>query len=184
MGKQALSFSTTTPGLAELDALTQDTLLLHHFVEDRPLRGLAGFADWRLNGWLSRVVLRGWTTGKFRETLLMPAGHRLPASRILLVGLGHRDEYTPERMRHVCLHTLEVLRKMRAASVALDLPGLDALKISSRQAVDMWLTAFHQLILAPADREVHFDVRFVLPQKALQDATDTIQSFQIKYLRR
>lgn len=179
-----MKLTTLTPGLSQLDSIHHDTLVLHHFVEDRPLKGLAGFVDWRLNGWLSRLLVRGWTSARFRETLLIPGGARLRVNRLLLVGLGSRDDYNPERLRLVSLHVMDVLRRMRVTEFALGVPGLEALKVGPRQAADTLLTAFHQTMIAPTDEEQDFDVCFLVPESAMQDVVDPIHSFEVRYRRR
>jgi hypothetical protein len=56
--------------------------------DERPLRGNAGFADWRLGGELSRQLQSGFVSGRPGEALLLPAQRPFAASRILLFGLG------------------------------------------------------------------------------------------------
>jgi len=51
-----LTLSTSLASLEALDALASDVLVLSLQAEDRPLRGSAGYCDWRLNGPLSRLV--------------------------------------------------------------------------------------------------------------------------------
>jgi hypothetical protein len=179
-----VNLTLTTPGLREVDQLRCDTLVLHHFVSDRPLRGLAGFVDWRLNGFLSRLLLSGWVTGELQESVLMPGGQRLGVERILLMGLGHRSDYSPDRFRMVSLHTLGVLGKLGVSDFALSLPGLDALKIGSRQAVEIFLTALHQTYVTPRLASLDLQVSFVVPKAVFRDVSDPVESFERQYARR
>jgi len=43
--------------LESLDRLSVDVLVLGPFEGERPLRGTAGYCDWRLNGRLSRMLM-------------------------------------------------------------------------------------------------------------------------------
>ena len=73
-------------GLPALDALDVDALLV--FVgPERPLQGLAGFADWRLCGALSRAMRSGLFAAAPGEALLLPSGGRLRPARVFCFGL-------------------------------------------------------------------------------------------------
>ena len=63
-----------TPGRTTV----RECLVLAVFEDDRPLRGAAGLADWRLCGRLSKLLKANRATGKAGETMLLPPGHRLP----------------------------------------------------------------------------------------------------------
>lgn len=56
--------------------------------DERPLRGNAGFVDWRLGGEISRQLQSGFVSGRTGEALLLPAQRPFAAARILLFGLG------------------------------------------------------------------------------------------------
>jgi hypothetical protein len=56
--------------------------------DERPLRGNAGFVDWRLGGELSRQLQSGFASGQTGEALLLPSQRPFAAARILLFGLG------------------------------------------------------------------------------------------------
>ena len=72
--------------LARWDEAPHDALLLPIFSDERPLRGAAGLADWRLCGRLTRLLKRSRLSGARGETLLLPPGRRLTFARIMLFG--------------------------------------------------------------------------------------------------
>jgi hypothetical protein len=73
-------------GLAAIDALDVDALAI--FVgPERPLQGLAGFADWRLCGLISRVIRDGRYHPDTGEALLVPSGGRIAVPRVFCFGL-------------------------------------------------------------------------------------------------
>src|SRR5512142_1628588 len=73
-------------GLPAIDALDVDALAL--FVgPERPLQGLAGFADWRLCGLISRAIRDGNYGPDAGEALLLPSGGRIAVPRIFCFGL-------------------------------------------------------------------------------------------------
>ena len=83
--------------LARWDETGRDCLVLPVFRDDRPLRGAAGLADWRLCGKLSRLLRDSRATGEPGETMLLPPGRRLRFARILWFGLGDAKGYSEER---------------------------------------------------------------------------------------
>ncbi|MFL5261041.1 MAG: peptidase M17 [Anaeromyxobacteraceae bacterium] len=61
---------------------------------ERPLQGLAGFADWRLCGLISRAIRDGGYGPETGEALLLPSGGRIRVPRIFCFGVAEpaRDE--------------------------------------------------------------------------------------------
>jgi hypothetical protein len=77
---------TADLGLPAIDILDVDALAV--FVgPERPLQGLAGFADWRLCGLISRAIRDGSYGPDTGEALLLPSGGRIAVPRIFCFGL-------------------------------------------------------------------------------------------------
>jgi hypothetical protein len=74
--------------LDALDEAKAEALCLFIGEEERPLTGLAGLADWRLAGRLSRMIRSGLLTGAAGEALLTPPGSRLSFEKLFLFGTG------------------------------------------------------------------------------------------------
>lgn len=125
--------------LARWDESARDALVLPVFKDDRPLRGAAGLADWRLCGRLSRLVKSNRATAEAGETLLFPPGRRLPFSRILWFGLGDARGYSDERFRRDLARIVEVVTAAGAADWALQAPGRASGLIGARRAVEIML---------------------------------------------
>lgn len=82
----AARIETAELGLAAIDALDVDALAV--FVgPERPLQGLAGFADWRLCGLLSRAIRDGSYLPESGEALLLPPGGRIAVPRLFCFGM-------------------------------------------------------------------------------------------------
>jgi hypothetical protein len=93
-------------GLPAIDALEVDALAV--FVgPERPLQGLAGFADWRLCGLISRAIRDGCYGPETGEALLLPSGGRIAVPRIFCFGL-------PEPAHGAVAFGTEVRRLCRA----------------------------------------------------------------------
>jgi Cytosol aminopeptidase family, N-terminal domain len=115
-----LSFFPLT--LEAIDQAAAESLCLFIGADERPLTGLAGLADWRLQGRLSRLLRSGSLTGESGEAVLTPPGSRLGFRKLFLFGLGPAglDEAT------LSLRLSEGLRKIAEAGVqeaALQLPA-------------------------------------------------------------
>jgi hypothetical protein len=125
--------------LARWDESARDALVLPVFKDDRPLRGAAGLADWRLCGRLSRLVKSSRATAESGESLLFPPGRRLRFSRILWFGLGDARGYTDERFRKDLRWIREVVTGAGVADWALQAPGRASGLIGARRAVEIML---------------------------------------------
>ncbi len=99
-----------------------DLLTLGFFQDERPLKGAAGWIDWRLNGKLSRFCIEGKLTGEWLEKTLIPSEGRISPRIILLLGLGKVKEYGAIRVRELSSFLWSVLEKMRVQSVCACLP--------------------------------------------------------------
>jgi hypothetical protein len=109
--------------LEHLDGLDADTLLLFLPEEPGPLSGLAGLVDWRLTGGLSRYLMRGWFSGARGEKLLIPTHGRLPAGRVVGIGLGPRGELDLDGIEVAAEVAGKTLKAAKVKSVACGLPG-------------------------------------------------------------
>lgn len=124
-----------TPGRTTL----RECLVLAVFEDDRPLRGAAGLADWRLCGRLSRLLKANRATGKAGETLLLPPGHRLPFERVLWFGLGDAKGYSDARFAHDIAWIVDVATKAGAKDWVMQAPGRASGMIGARRAAQVML---------------------------------------------
>ena len=125
--------------LSRWDETARDTLVLPVFKDDRPLRGAAGLADWRLCGRLSRLVKSNKATAEAGETMLLPPGRRLRFNRVLWFGLGDAKGYTDDRFRKDLAWILGVVTRAGVKDWALQLPGRASGLIGARRAVEIIL---------------------------------------------
>jgi hypothetical protein len=107
-------------GLPALDALDVDALALLVGPE-RPLQGLAGFADWRLCGAISRAIRGGGYGPQAGEALLLTTAGRLPVSRAFCFGLASAP-LSGGALANACERVCDALRKARSAAYASALP--------------------------------------------------------------
>ena len=125
--------STVPLTLDALDPLPVDTLCLFVSEDERPLGGAAGFADWRLCGQLSRLLVDGFFRGTRGESLLLPSNGRIGPPRLVVLGLGPGGEALhPGVLRTALSQAADVLNRARVDSVALELPGRGAMPAPER----------------------------------------------------
>lgn len=136
-----MKFALRAPTLEQLDELSGTCLVLTAFSDDRPFRGLTSLVDWRLNGQLSRLLLREFVDAHFQESLLAPVSGRLPFQRILLVGMGRRTEFGAQRFEDICRFVFRSLVGLGITDVAMTLPGLVGREVGLRQAMAGWRRA-------------------------------------------
>jgi hypothetical protein len=108
---------------ARLDHVVVDVLVTPFFACDRPLRGPAARADWRLCGLLSDRLQREELTGKRGEAALFPTGGRMRTPLLLAVGLGPRFEFRDETLRLVAENATQRILGLRSGIAGIALPG-------------------------------------------------------------
>lgn len=130
-----------TPSLHAVDDESARLLILTFFADDRPLQGLPGLVDWRLNGRISKLIRTEFVDGHFREATLRPLDRRLPFAEVLLIGLGERADYDAERFETICRFAFGTVARLGTLDLAMQLPGRIGLDVGLREAVRGWQRA-------------------------------------------
>lgn len=104
-----------------LDRLRVELLCVGIFEDERPLRGSAGLADWRLCGALSRLIRASRVRGLPGEALLIPGQGGLRARWVLALGLGRSAAFGPLQRRAATSEALERALALGAGSLAFPL---------------------------------------------------------------
>ena len=141
-----LSFYPLT--LEAIDQAAAESLCLFVAADERPLTGLAGLADWRLSGRLSRLLRSGLLTGDAGEAVLTPPGSRLAFQKLFLFGVGETGQTEEQLVRRVA----EALRKLAQAGVeeaALQLPSRLSVEVGIRTLIDELQGPGRALVFAP-----------------------------------
>jgi hypothetical protein len=109
------------------------------WLDERPVRGLAGLLDWRLGGRLSSLLASGFVRGELGETLLVPGRPHVPFEKVLVVGLGARSAFGDSSFRRATLRVARALEGMRVRRAAVELPGRGGNAIEPEHAVALML---------------------------------------------
>lgn len=134
-----MALSVLPLDLGRWDETKRDCLVLPVFKDDRPLRGAAGLADWRMCGRLSRLLKANKANGEAGETLMLPPGRRLPFAKILWFGLGDAKGYSDERFKKDLMWILGVVAKANIVDWAFQAPGRSSGLIGARRAIEIML---------------------------------------------
>jgi hypothetical protein len=178
-----VNFQVVAPSLSRLDDLHFDTLVLSHFDDERPLTGVGGMVDWRLNGRLSELIIDGVITGAYGEQLLYPQGSRMPFSKLLYFGLGDRSQFTTSRYREATQQLLRTMSRIGILSFALCIPGGQELKMVPRQMVEVFLYELQRVYSREGFTGSEFDVCFLERPEVGREIDEQLQQFVRQYMQ-
>lgn len=159
----------TTP----FERIEADLAVAGFFLDERPLRGAAGRADWRLCGVVTELVGSGRLRGKVGEATLVPSMGRLAADRVLLLGLGRRSSFRVGRARDTSHAAVERGLALGARAVVLAPPigGPDSF---SRQASGIVRGAI-EAARAAAEGSGTLRMSLAIPGSAAKDALKSLE---------
>jgi hypothetical protein len=112
-----------------------EVLALGIFEDVRPLTGPAEEVDWIFGGLLSRLILDGKIRGASGESILLATQNKVPAEKVLIVGLGKRDPFNLSALMIALRSTLEQLHSLDARRCVMELFGILDCPIDIQQAV-------------------------------------------------
>jgi len=127
--------------LESIDKLQAQLAVFPFFADERPLRGAAGLADWRLGGALSLRLMAGYLTGRLGEKGMIASPRKLRLEGILLFGLGPRDAFDEGAAAEASASIARTIEEARVSTVALGLPGRSLVKLPALRAMELWLVA-------------------------------------------
>lgn len=110
-----------TSSLKTIDHLDADTLVIGVCEDIRPLKGAAGFIDWRMCGEISNLIRNQSFTGQAGELLLMSGRGRLAPVRLVLLGWGRAKNLEAE-MNPRCSQLIQTIDQAASEKVAIVLP--------------------------------------------------------------
>jgi hypothetical protein len=157
-----------SPEWKNLDALRSEAILTPFFSDERPLSGVLGLIDWRLCGFVSRMILQGALCGEPGETVLVPLRPRLRMDKLFLFGLGPEQAFDPTQLRAATERMLEVGTRARVRAMAMVLPGRSTGRVSAAAAMESFVQAVGQ-------RRDQDEVVLIEPPEAQRDMDPILQ---------
>ncbi len=107
-----------------LERVESDVAVAGFFIDERPLRGGAARADWRLCGGLSKRIESGDLSGESGEAFLIGCGRALRSPRLLVVGLGNRRDFDLVRLSDETCAAISRCDRLRCSEIALSPLGI------------------------------------------------------------
>lgn len=104
-----------------LERVRADLVVVGYSPDDRPLRGEAGRADWRLCGELWQLVTSQKLNGRLGQAALLSSSGPLRSPLLLVVGLGHRAELDVDTWRGLGNEVIRRALDLQLNRVALGL---------------------------------------------------------------
>ncbi len=99
-----------------------DLLAVPIFSDERPLRGAAGRADWRLCGGLSRLVAGGRLAGRPGDAVLAASFGGLAVPLLLALGVGPRRAFDAAGLQAFAGDAVRRALGLRVPTLALPMP--------------------------------------------------------------
>jgi hypothetical protein len=162
------------------DTVKQKCLVLGVFADEKPPRGICGFVDWRLNGYISREIKQGNISGKLAEKILVPAPPRLNAELLMICGMGNASKFTTEQMERFAYLTIESVDKLLLDDFSLELPGPNRVNLPLADVAEATARGFYDYLAQDAKKINKIkSCLLTLPEQS-KEATAGVKSFKAK----
>lgn len=121
---------------AELKDQTCDVLVVGLYEKTETLSGVIASVDDALGGLISEFVIKkDKFKGKFKDTYLLQTYGKIPADKVLIVGLGEKDKFTPNKLRELAAKIVNKASSIKAKKICADLGKLEFDALKSGQVV-------------------------------------------------
>jgi leucyl aminopeptidase len=155
-----------------VDRLNTPLLVLHVFQGDRETVGFVSKVDALYGGAIGRVLASGEFAGRMGDTLVVyPPDPECGIRRVLLVGVGKREDHTVDRLRRAVGSAVRVAERMAIAEISVSVGHVHHL---SEHMGDYYagLAAVEAVVLAAWDfRDLKTRPEDAQPRAALASAT-------------
>lgn len=111
-----------------------DTVIVNLFDGALAPDGATGEIDKALNGHISEIIRDLPGCGKYGETTIIHTFGAIGAKRVILVGLGKKDEFSLDKARALMAVAMRAARKQRSKTVATIVHGAGNGGLDDRQA--------------------------------------------------
>jgi len=111
-----------------IESEATEVLVLTHFEDEKSLSSELRSVDKALGGLIKTLLASGEFRAKHLETSLLHTHDKLPARRILLIGLGKRKEFQPDRVRQAIGRAACRVRELGVKSFATPIPARQTIK--------------------------------------------------------
>jgi leucyl aminopeptidase len=118
----------------EIANIEADAIIVNHFEETEHPDGDTATVDKALDGAIAQLIKQGDIKGKLNEITLLHSPGKLPASRVVVAGLGKKKDLSINKVRGAVAETCRWLRSKNVTSVATIAQGAGINNISLESA--------------------------------------------------
>jgi len=111
-----------------------DAIIVNFFEETERLDGDIAAVDKALAGAISQLISQGEIKGKLNEITIIHGLGKLPAARVVVTGLGKKQELSQDKVRGAVAETCRLLRQKGVDSIATIVQGAAIAGISLESA--------------------------------------------------
>lgn len=159
---------------ASVERVRADVAAVPLFAEERPLRGGAGRADWRLCGKLSELVASGSLEGRPGEAALVATFGGLNVPLLLVLGAGVRRDFDVRRFGEFTREAVSRALALRARALALAFPEDAAGEVAHERHVAALVSAAAAAV-AEARPPVELRLKLLVPREDVIRAGDLLR---------
>ncbi|MBA4421550.1 MAG: leucyl aminopeptidase [Syntrophus sp. (in: bacteria)] len=131
----------------KLTEVTTEAAVVTHFEGEAGLGGAAAKLNEKCGGFISEIISQGDFTGRLHQISVIYSHGCLPAKRLVVVGLGKRVDFSPERLRGAFSKAAQQIRSLNVSELAtsLDFGSIDlALDRATEAVVEGVLLGLYQ----------------------------------------
>ena len=114
-----------------LDEAPCDLLVINMFAGVKVLGGGTGAVNKALDGLIQRLTREEKFKGEFGETLIFHTHGKIPAKKVMVLGLGDRRKFNLEKIRQLGGITIKKARELKAKNIVTILHGAGIGKIDA-----------------------------------------------------
>lgn len=153
-------------------------LVLGIFSDEKPPRGICGFIDWRLNGFISSEMKQGRINGKFLEKTIIPFPRRIGTEILFLFGLGPLAEFNYERIYTSAYQIISTVDGMLLNKFAFDLPGENRGPLATAGIVEAMMTGIFDYLSKDIEKLTNMTSYIVTFPASVKEISTGIQHFK------
>ncbi len=125
------------------DKIDTQSAVVTLYTDMRPLFGVPALVDWRLNGRLSKILIKHRFEGEVGEVLLLPAEGRVKAKDILVLGLGLKTQFNESHLGRFIQCMLEKLVQKNVVEFVVSFSDFIPDRFEWRNAVRLLASKLH-----------------------------------------
>jgi len=161
----------------DIDSIETSAIVLLFFHDERPLKGSAGLADWRMNGAISRLIISERINGNNGETTLVVPNRRILGDKILMIGLGNSSELTKDKIEEAAESVVDHLVGIGVKDFAIAVPHTGPASLKASEIIEALIRGMKKINRKPGELTATLQVE----KEDLMEVKTTIESLRKRF---